>query len=128
MELIGRAARFNPKGKLNGPEWKPRRCKHCTVTYVPKDTNPYNAKRSKFCCKECKNLYRRSGGMNLNKLVELIAGILTRQLLADENFAEKMADKLAVGRIKAIVQTELDQQFDTTWSEEHHRPLVCKKL
>ena len=129
MESIGRKARtsFNTSGKMTGPEWKPRKCKACKITYKPTDSNPWNAKRSRFCCGDCKRNYRRSGGMNLNKLTELVAGIVTRQLLADENFAEKLADKLAVGRIKAIVQTELDQQFETVWSEDHGCELIRPK-
>ncbi len=79
-----------------GPEWKPRRCKCCGLTFIPLDTNPANAKRKKFCTRKCKDGYHRSGGMNLPRLIEVVTRKVVSALLADEVFLERMSDKLRV--------------------------------
>jgi hypothetical protein len=76
--------------------WKLRRCKHCKLTYAPTCKDAANASKSKFCCKKCKDSYHNNGGMNMERLVEKVVNAVRKNLLADENFAEKLADKLRV--------------------------------
>lgn len=56
-----------------GEAYKPRRCKCCKLVFVPQDKNPANAIRKKFCTKKCKDGYHRNGGMNIDRLAEVLA-------------------------------------------------------
>jgi hypothetical protein len=88
---------WKPKVKdQRGPEWKLRKCKCCKLTYTPMDKNPANAKRSKFCCRKCKNGYHRYGGMNMDRLHEVLCRRIVKALLADDAFLEALSDKLRV--------------------------------
>jgi len=92
------------KNHLRGPEWKPRRCKRCKLMFVPDGKNPANAKRAKFCCKNCKNGYHRHGGMDLDRMREYLTKGIVKALLADESFLEALADKLRASSLGGMVR------------------------
>jgi hypothetical protein len=79
-----------------GPEWKPRKCPTCKLTFVPQDKNPANAKRKRFCTRKCKDGFHRNGGMNLDRLMEVVARKTKADLLKDDAFLETLRDKLRV--------------------------------
>lgn len=80
-----------------GPDpWRLRKCKCCKCSYRPSCKERHNAEKSLFCTRKCKDTYYRSGGMNIEKLRELLARQIIKQLLADEKFLQAMADKLRV--------------------------------
>ena len=82
-----------PKAKRSAA-WRPRRCKHCKLMYVPGDTNPANAERSKFCNRKCKDSYHRNGGINLPRLLEVVARKVKAALVKDDAFLESLRAKL----------------------------------
>jgi hypothetical protein len=88
---------WKPRTKpTRGPEWKPRKCKRCKLTFVPPDKNPANAQRRKFCSRGCKDGYHRSGGLNYEQLVDRVARKVFAVLREDDAFAQVIADKLRV--------------------------------
>ena len=84
-----------------GAQWKPRKCKHCKLIYVPKDKNPANAARSKFCTRKCKDGYHRNGGMNLDRLVEVLMRRLKREIY------DAILGPANEGVIQTVVQQEV---------------------
>jgi hypothetical protein len=101
---------WKPKTKdQRGPEWKPRKCKCCKLTYVPMDSNPANAKRSKFCNRKCKDGYHRNGGMSLPRLQEVVIRATVKALLADDAFLATLADKLRVKQSPSIEAQEIQK-------------------
>jgi hypothetical protein len=94
-----------PKKKdQRGPEWKPRRCKHCKLMFTPADKNPANAKRAKFCGKKCKDGYHRHGGMNTDRLIDYVTKGVLQRLHADETFLDSLADKLRASSLGSMVR------------------------
>jgi hypothetical protein len=77
--------------------WKPRKCRHCKLTFVPTCRDAANAKRQEFCTAKCRIDYHRNGGMNMTQLTERATNAVLKNLLADENFLERLADKVRVG-------------------------------
>jgi hypothetical protein len=67
--------------------------------FVPATKNPANAKRSKFCCKKCKDGFHRHGGLNLAQFQELVGKRVLRQLQTDEDFIAAIS-----GRIGSMVR------------------------
>ncbi len=76
--------------------WKPRKCKHCKLTYVPSCRDQGNARKSIFCTRKCKSSYHRSGGINFDQLIEKAARKVFALLREDDAFAQVIADKLRV--------------------------------
>lgn len=72
--------------KARPPEYKPRKCKYCRLTFVPvvgAKGNRRNAELQKFCGKKCKDAYHRNGGMNWERFTERVDA-LVRKLVRDE--------------------------------------------
>lgn len=106
-----------PKDPYTGA-WKMRACKHCKLAFSPKARDAATAKRTIFCCRKCKDRYRHFGGLNFELLVELATNAVMKNLLADEKFAEKLAEKLKVvsGSRNALSRTNGEDQLS------HSRP------
>ena len=85
--------RTKPK---RGPEWKPRKCKCCKLTFVPLDKNPANAGRRKFCTRRCKDDYHRNGSMNIQRFHEVLLRKVLKALREDDAFLEAIAGKVRV--------------------------------
>lgn len=98
------------KKKDYDPAYKPRKCRHCKLTFVPKvgmKGNRLNAENQKFCCKKCKDNYHRNGGMNWERFMERV----------DAN-------------VRKIVRDEFSRQMDRIVEETRHAlltPLVADK-
>ena len=120
---------WKPKVKdQRGPEWKPRRCKHCKLMFVPADKNPYNAKTAKFCCKKCKDGFHRHGGMDADRLCQYIGGRILKSLLADEAFKDSLADKLRASSLGSMVRELAREEIKTAESgmlERAHDSMVA---
>lgn len=92
---------WKPKSKpQRGPEWKPRKCPACKLTFVPLDKNPANAKRKRFCTPKCKTLFHRHGGMDMDRLHEVLTRRLKAELMKDDSFLQTIADKLRVVKME----------------------------
>jgi len=80
--------------KLN--PYRPRRCKRCKLVFVPdKDKlDKGQAGRAKFCTRKCKDSYHRNGGMNIDRLHEVMTRRLSKELLADETFLGEIAGRV----------------------------------
>jgi len=112
--------------KLN--PYRPRRCKRCRLVFVPdKDKlDKGQAGRAKFCTRKCKDSYHRNGGMNIDRLHEVMARRLAKELSGDETFLaliagrvreqlgetirESIRQELAAGRVVNLdLETELER-------------------
>ncbi len=78
--------------------WRLRKCKNkaCGLTYSPTAKDAGNAEKSKFCCVRCKNYYHRHGGINAERLHEVVYRRISKALLTDDSFLEAIADKVRV--------------------------------
>src|SRR5271170_4254564 len=81
---------------LTGNAWKPRKCKHCKLTFVPSCRDQANARKKLFCTPKCRMAYHRSGGLNFDQLIERVVRKVAKILTQDEAFRESLADKLRV--------------------------------
>lgn len=84
-----------PKPTAKDP-WRLRRCKNCKLTFKPLGKDRGNAERAKFCKRKCKDDYHRNGGMNIERLYEVVTRATIKAVMADEAFIEALADKLRV--------------------------------
>lgn len=89
-----------PKTTGKNP-WRPRRCKNCKLTYVPPGKDKGNADRSIFCTTKCRVSYHRNGGMNMDRLREVLTRAIIKALKQDDDFIEAIADKLRVAQSPA---------------------------
>jgi hypothetical protein len=65
----------------NPPEFKPRKCKYCKLTFVPMvgaKNNRRNAELQRFCCDKHRRDYHRHGGLNWPKLEEKIQKLVAK--------------------------------------------------
>lgn len=89
--------------KSTGPNpWKLRKCKSCKLLYAPTCRDAANARKSLFCTAKCKNYYHRNGGMDMERMEEVLERRLLKRLLADEVFLEAVADKMRVVNARAL--------------------------
>lgn len=76
--------------------WKMRKCKCCKLVYQPKARDRRTAERSIFCSRKCKDRWHKSGGMDLDKLIERVTNAVSRHLLQNDSFLDAIRDKLRV--------------------------------
>jgi hypothetical protein len=69
--------------RKEAPLAKPRRCAACKLVFVPTGKNPGNIKKQRFCSVPCKDDYHRHGGMNIERLQEVLERRLKKALLQD---------------------------------------------
>jgi hypothetical protein len=72
--------------------------------YCPDCRDKANAERSKFCTRKCKDAYHRNGGMNIDRLQEVMSRRIVKQLRADEEFLEAVCDKLRASSLGLMVR------------------------
>jgi hypothetical protein len=115
-----------------GPEYKPRKCPACKLTFVPLDENPANAKRQRFCGKHCKDRFHRAGGMTYDRLMEVVARKVRDTLAKDPTFAAELRERfqqpiLSAAEIRTLARDEIRQAFERQDSQLRERLMESPK-
>jgi hypothetical protein len=75
--------------------------------FVPICKDSHNADISKFCSRKHKDAYRRNGGMNMERLEEVVIRATIKALKEDDSFLEAIADKLRV--VQAVTPADIEK-------------------
>jgi hypothetical protein len=91
--------------------YRPRRCKYCKLMFVPTCKDSHNADIAKFCSRKHKDAYRRNGGMNMERLEEVVIRATIKALKEDETFLEALLDKLRVIQVVGVRRAIQSSRF-----------------